>query len=111
MADPVQRIKEIDKERASLLQTAKKAALDAANVAIATLNSLGFSYRLIERDKMPDGRKRRKVRGRRRKIKDAPCPICKFKTKPPHDARKHRGQKRKRAFTAEELKAMGYAKA
>jgi len=111
VVDPIQRIKEIDKERASLLDTAKRAALDAANSAITALNSLGFSYRLIERATTPARRTSRKARRGTGKIKNAPCPICQFKTKPPHDARRHRGQKKKRPFTAQELTAMGYAKA
>lgn len=40
------------------------------------------------------------------------CPICAFVTTPPHDARNHRGQgKKKKAFTAEELKEFGMVKA
>lgn len=41
-----------------------------------------------------------------------PCPICEFTTVPPHDARNHRGQgKKKKAFTADELKTLGMTKA
>lgn len=40
------------------------------------------------------------------------CPICQFVTVPAHDARNHRGQgKKKHAFSAEELKELGYVKA
>lgn len=42
---------------------------------------------------------------------DRPCPICEFKTTPPHDARRHRGQSEKRPFTAAELTGMGMTKA
>lgn len=42
---------------------------------------------------------------------DRPCPICGFKTVPPHDARRHRGQSEKKPFTAEELNTMGMKKA
>lgn len=39
------------------------------------------------------------------------CPICTFVTAPVHDARKHRGQgKKKHAFTTEELKELGLTK-
>jgi ribosomal protein L13E len=47
-----------------------------------------------------------------RSVKSAPCPICKFKTVPPHDARKHRFAqgKNKRPFTAAELSNLGLKK-
>jgi hypothetical protein len=38
----------LDAERAQLVADAKSEALAAANAAIADLNSLGFSYRLVE---------------------------------------------------------------
>jgi hypothetical protein len=41
---------------------------------------------------------------------DEPCPICNFKTDPPHDGRSHRGQNKKRPLTAEELEAKGLTK-
>jgi hypothetical protein len=34
---------------------------------------------------------------------DEPCPICNFRTDPPHDGRSHRGQSKKKPFTPEEL--------
>ena len=107
--NPIARIKELDKERSQLLTTAKKEALDRANEAIADLNVLGFKYQLTEERSRARGGSGRKGT---RQVKDAACLVCKFKTSPPHDARKHRGQgKRKRAFTAEELKELGLQKA
>lgn len=50
-------------------------------------------------------------KGTRTANPDRACPICEFKTVPPHDARRHRGQTDKRPFTAEELDAMGMKKA
>lgn len=50
-------------------------------------------------------------KGTRTTNPDRPCPICEFKTVPPHDARRHRGQKDKRPFTIEELHEMGMTKA
>ena len=116
MADTVARIKELDKQRASLIETAKTAALSAANTAIAALNELGFNYRLIGDGGKATGSKRKsksKSRKGARTIKDAPCVICKFKTSPPHDARKHRFSqgKKKRPFTAAELSKLGLKKA
>ena len=42
------KLKKLDEERAKLIADAKSQALAAANMAIADLNSLGFSYRLVE---------------------------------------------------------------
>ena len=106
MADSsISRIKQLDQERSQLISSAKKEALDRAHDAISDLNDLGFSYRLTEEGKRPTARK---GTGR---LKDAECPVCKFKTSPPHDARKHRGQgNRKKPFTPAELKDMGIAR-
>jgi len=40
-----------------------------------------------------------------------PCSICGFATVPNHDARKHRAQEEKKAFTAKELSNLGLQKA
>jgi hypothetical protein len=104
---PIQRIKELDKEREQLLSTAKKEALARANEAISDLAALGFDYRLSEEGQPV----RRGARKGTRRVNDAPCPVCKFKTDPPHDARRHRGQgKRKKTFTPAELKELGLQK-
>ncbi|MBK8082328.1 MAG: hypothetical protein IPK28_00010 [Devosia sp.] len=42
------KLKKLDEERAKLIADAKSQALAAANMAIADLNSLGFTYRLVE---------------------------------------------------------------
>jgi hypothetical protein len=111
--DTLERIKQLDKERTSLLDTAKKTALAAANQAITALNALGFNYRLITGGgKTASTKRKSKSRKGTRRVKDAPCPICKFKTAPPHDARKHRFAqgKKKRPFTAKELADLGLKK-
>jgi hypothetical protein len=109
MADTsIARIKQLDQERAQLIASARKEAYDRAKSAIADLSALGFNYRLMEGSK-ESKRTARKGTGF---VQDAPCPVCKFKTSPLHDARKHRGQgKRKRAFTPAELKEMGLERA
>jgi hypothetical protein len=96
-----QRIKELDAERASILEHAKGEALQKANYAIEELNSLGFNYRLVNGHEKA---KATKGGTSKRSIKDAPCPICGFQTAPPHDGRTHRSQKKKAAFTASELR-------
>ncbi len=112
MADnPIARIKQLDQERAQLISSGKKDALDRANAAIDDLTALGFNYRLVEGAVSVTKRLARTQKGDRR-VKDAPCPVCEFKTNPPHDARKHRGQgKRKKPFTPAELKEFGLKKA
>jgi hypothetical protein len=98
-------IRALDDQRAKLLEGAKSEALDLANKAIQGLNALGFNYRLVE-----TGRRSGGERKGTRQIKDGPCPVCGFKTIPPHDGRAHRAQKSKKAFTATELSARGYEK-
>ena len=100
----VQRIKQLDQERSQLVAAAKKEALAKAQGAISDLTALGFTYELVDKG---DGAVRKALRHR----KDATCPVCKFKTSPLHDARRHRGQgKRKRPFTSGELREFGLAK-
>ena len=41
---------------------------------------------------------------------DEPCPICHFRTDPPHNGRNHRGQAKKKPFTPEELEEKGLTK-
>lgn len=43
-------IRKLDEQKASLLQGAKKEALDAAHTAIKNLAELGFHYRLVQGD-------------------------------------------------------------
>jgi hypothetical protein len=43
----VQRIKELDQERATLFEQAKEEALRRANEAVEDLNALGLNYRLM----------------------------------------------------------------
>jgi hypothetical protein len=109
MADTIDRLKEMDAERAKLLNAAKKEALSRAQAAVADLNALGFSYTLRARQpKLSKALAQKQTR----RTKDAPCSICKFRTSPPHDARKHRFTqgKRKRPFTTKELTDMGLNK-
>jgi hypothetical protein len=44
----IQRIKELDQERATLFEQAKEEALRRANQAVEDLNALGLNYRLVE---------------------------------------------------------------
>jgi hypothetical protein len=51
----IQRIKELDKERATLFEQAKEEALRRAHQAVEDLNALGLKYRLVAGS--PDGNK------------------------------------------------------
>ena len=99
-------IKKLDEQRNKLLDNAKGEALARVEEALEELNALGFSYTLHE-----DSVRGRGVRRGIRQKNDGPCPICNFKTNPPHDGRRHRAQgNRKQPFTNNELSAMGYSK-
>jgi hypothetical protein len=101
-------LKALDEQRAKLLEGAKNSALEKANEAIEELNALGFHYRLAEGPALARVL-RAKTEGEtpNRKPKDADCPICNFRTNPPHDRRSHRNQERKKPFTTKELEERG----
>jgi hypothetical protein len=106
--DPVARIKELDAERAKLIDAAKTEALARAQDAISDLNALGFAYSLAQASVAKKAVGRKAVG---RIPSDNPCRICGFRTKPPHDARKHRFSKaKKRPFNAKELTDLGLRK-
>jgi hypothetical protein len=101
----LEQIKKLDDQKNKLRDQAKHEGLARAREAVEEVNSLGYSYSIVERGAGGKGR------GGLRQKKDAPCPICKFKTSPSHDGRRHRSQgNKKTAFTNQELAALGYAK-
>jgi hypothetical protein len=100
----LEQIRALDTQKAQLLQSAKAEAFEKAKSAVDELNSLGFNYRLVE----GSGGASRK--GTRRIDSSRPCPICRFRTDPPHDARAHRGQESKKSFSARELEERGMTK-
>ena len=91
----IERIKELDEERARLFEQAKEEALKKAAEAVADLKALGLDYQLTSGVTKPNksGSAEHSATGQ-----DVPCPICKFRTAPPHDARTHRNQKKKVRF-------------
>jgi hypothetical protein len=100
----LEQIKKLDDQKNKLRDQAKHEGLSRAMEAIEEVNALGYNYSISER--ASGGR-----RGGVRQKKDAPCPICKFKTNPAHDGRRHRSQgNKKTAFTNSELAALGYSK-
>jgi len=102
----IQRIKELDEERAKIFDQAKEEALEKATQAVTELNALGLQYTLVNGAERSAQSSSPEV-AKRGTVKDTPCPICEFQTAPPHDARAHRGQVKKKAFAAAELKAKG----
>jgi hypothetical protein len=109
----LEKLKALDAQRAELLEGAKKEALENAEKAVAELNELGFHYTLIEGATVASpARAPRKPSSQtpKRQARDLPCSICKFKTTPHHDGRKHRLQKTKKPFTVEELMEKHLAK-
>src|SRR5687767_5318195 len=84
-------------ELRSLEQGAHDEIIARINADIAELHELGFTYKLGQ------GWRGRATGGGRkgtRQVKDAPCPVCGFKTNPPHDSRAHRGQQDKKPLTS-----------
>jgi hypothetical protein len=103
----IQRIKDLDAERASIFDHAKEEVLEKAKAAVAELNALGLSYTLSN----SAGKQAKAGPGKgKRTITAAACPICEFQTTPPHDGRTHRSQKKKSPFSAAELKEKGLVK-
>jgi hypothetical protein len=103
----IQRIKDLDSERASIFDQAKEEALEKAKAAVAELNALGLNYTLS--NGAGKAAKTGPAKGQRT-IKAEACPICEFQTSPPHDGRTHRSQKKKGPFSAAELKEKGLVK-
>jgi hypothetical protein len=103
----LEKLKALDAQRATLLEGAKKEALDNAKKAVAELNELGFHYTLTADASTSSPRAPRKsssqAQAPKRQARDVPCPICHFKTTPHHDGRMHRSQKNKKPFSVEEL--------
>jgi hypothetical protein len=111
----LEKLKALDAQRATLLEGAKKEALDSAEKAVAELNELGFHYTLTEgapTSTTPRAPRKAasKAEAPKRQARDLPCPICHFKTSPHHDGRMHRSQKTKKPFTVEELMERHLAK-
>ena len=107
MSTVLEKLKALDAQRATLLDGAKKEALENAEKAVSELNELGFHYSLVEGASVSPlpARAPRKAASQapKRQARDLPCPICNFKTTPHHDGRMHRSQKAKKPFTVEEL--------
>ena len=106
----IEEIKELKAQLESKTEQAKAEALDKAGEAIGFLRELGLDSDTILKELGFRGRTAAKQSREGRSPKDEACPICNFRTDPPHDGRSHRGQTKKRPLTAEELEKKGLAK-
>jgi hypothetical protein len=107
----IEEMKELKAQIESKTEQVKAKALDKASEAIGFLRELGLDNDTILKELGFRGRAESKEsRKGRPPNKDEPCPICNFRTDPPHDGRSHRGQSKKRPLTAEELEKKGLTK-
>ena len=105
---PMDELKQLDKRREELMGEVRGSAETNLRKALRDYNDLGLgiTYELRAAGRGVSRRGTRQINVNR------PCPICGFKTVPPHDARAHRSQgDKKKAFTADELSAKGMQKA
>jgi hypothetical protein len=99
----IEEIKELKARLESMAEHAKAEALAKANEAIGVLRELGIDNDAILKELGFMGQTKDQEGRVKRPPKDEPCQVCNFKTDPPHNGRSHRGQAKKRPFTAEEL--------
>jgi hypothetical protein len=106
----IDEIKELKAQLESKTEEAKAEALEKASEAISFLRMLGLDNDTILKELGFRGRAAAKESREAAPPKEEPCPICHFRTDPPHDGRSHRGQTKKRPLTAEELEQKGMTK-
>jgi DNA repair exonuclease SbcCD ATPase subunit len=106
----IEEIKELKARIESMTEQAKAEALDKASEAIAFLRMLGLDNDTILKELGFRGRTKVKESREGTPPEEEPCPICNFRTDPPHDGRSHRGQTKKRPLTTEELEKKGLTK-
>jgi hypothetical protein len=106
----IEEINELKAELESKTAQAKAEALNKASEAIGFLRELGIDNDTILKELGFKGRSPAKASKEGKPPKDDLCPICHFRTDPPHDGRAHRGHAKKRPLTAEELEKKGLTK-
>lgn len=110
MSTVLEQLKKLDEQRAKLIADATAEAKKKAEDAVAELNALGFSYRLVEGEAASP---KSKSSGEKKPRAKRDCTICKFGTDPHHDGRHpaHRDQgDNKKPFTEKQLKDLGLNK-
>jgi hypothetical protein len=106
----IEEIKELKAQLESKTEQAKAEALDRASEAIGFLREIGLDNDAILKELGFRGRAKTKESREGAAPKDEACPICHFRTDPPHDGRSHRGQTKNRPLKAEELEKKGLTK-
>jgi hypothetical protein len=106
----IEEIKKLKAQIESKTEQAKTEALDKASEAISFLRELGLNNDTILKELGFRGRAKDRDSREAAPPKEEMCPICNFRTDPPHDGRSHRGQTKKRPLTAEELEKKGLTK-
>jgi hypothetical protein len=106
----IEEIKELKAQLESKTERAKAEAFDKASEAIGFLRELAMDNVTILKELGLRGRAKTQESREGSAPKDEPCSICNFRTDPRHDGRSHRGQTKKRPFTADELEKMGLTK-
>lgn len=77
---------------AKIMEFAKAEILAKGELVITELKELGLDYRFVPGKAV------------RTPNPEQACPICNFKTNPPHDRRKHRNQTPKKPFSEADLR-------
>jgi hypothetical protein len=106
----IEEIKELKARLESMTEQAKAEAFDKASEAISVLRTLGLDNDSILKELGFRGRAKDRESREATPPKEEPCPICNFRTDPPHDGRSHRGHTKKRPLTTEELEKKGLTK-
>jgi hypothetical protein len=106
----IEEIKELKARLESITEQAKTEALDKASEAIGFLRELGLDNDRILKELGFRGRAKDRESREAMPPEEGPCPICSFRTDPPHDGRSHRGQSKKKPFTTENLEEKGLTK-
>jgi hypothetical protein len=106
----IEEIKQLKAQIEGIAEQAKAEAIAAAREAIEVFRVLGLDNDTILKDlgfRARSAPMAPKTKDGETGPKDGPCPICIFRTDPPHKGRSHRGQSKKRPFTLEELEEKG----
>jgi DNA repair exonuclease SbcCD ATPase subunit len=107
----IDEIRQLKAQVQSKTEQAKAEALESGREAINFLRELGIDNDTILKELGFRARtKSPKEKAERTSSEDQPCPICGFRTDPPHDGRSHRGQSKKKPLTTEELEEKGLTK-
>jgi hypothetical protein len=105
----IDEIRELKAQIESKTEQAKAEALESAREAINFLRELEIDNDTILKELGFRARTKstKEKASKPTRLKDESCPICVFRTDPPHNGRSHRGQSKKRPFTLEELEEKG----